>query len=232
MSNTLSLIARRATMMSKQSGGGLPSGYTQYDWVESSDMSTGSKINTGLTPNDATWRFDGSFARTQDFGSNYTQYFIFSRDGIDAYSQNFSIGRGAKNYDKIVFSYASVRNIERNCGFSSQTIEVGTWYDFSLHNTDGVSYGGTLDIGGETDSFETITTQTKSVNLFIFCGYLCRLGRFKIYNSDVLVADLVPCTRDADSAVGFYDVVRSMFLTSDGDNPLLTCGNGLEDFSV
>lgn len=232
MSSVLSLLVRRATMMRTQAGGLLPAGYTQYDWVETADTSSDSKIDTGLAPNGATWRFDGMFARTQNFGYNYTMYGVFGRKDIANNSYNYGIFRGAKNYNKIVFNYASVLDIERSCGFSSETISIGVWYDFSLHNTEGVNRGGTLTIGESTDQFTASGTYSSDGHLFVFTGYLCRFGRFKIYDSDVLVADLVPAQRNSDGAVGFYDVVRSMFLTSSGENPLLTCGNGLEDFTV
>jgi hypothetical protein len=58
------------------------------------------------------------------------------------------------------------------------------------------------------------------------------LAEFKIYYDGELVADMIPAMRNSDSAVGFYDIVRSEFYTSSGEDPQLTCGNGLENFNT
>ena len=49
--------------------------------------------------------------------------------------------------------------------------------------------------------------------------YYCfgmKLYRFKIYESDVLVHDYIPCYRKSDNATGLYDIIANAFIQSSG----------------
>lgn len=48
-----------------------------------------------------------------------------------------------------------------------------------------------------------------------------RLYSFNVYENDVLIRDLVPCTRDSDSVAGVYDIVNDVFYQSANSNSLI-----------
>lgn len=43
-----------------------------------------------------------------------------------------------------------------------------------------------------------------------------RIFRAKIWDDDVLIRDMIPAKRDADDALGMYDIVNDVFYTNDG----------------
>lgn len=228
----IDLLQRRRAMMA-QAQGGLPTGYTQYDWVQCDGISNTSYILVDLFPNYTTgWTFEGSFAKTVNPPSDYNQRSIFTRfPNGNAYS-NFGILGKAKQINTIVFNYNSRTNSESYAGVASTSILVGEWHTFSLRTSSGVAYGGECSLDGDSPVVYTGTRPNSDVNqeLRLICGYPCRLARFKVYYQGELVADLVPAMRDADNTAGFYDVVRSTFYAPTGDSTY-TCGNGFENFS-
>ena len=240
MSNILTLLGRRATMMNKpQGGGGLPSGYTQYDWVQA-DSTTGSpvidtqiSIQSGDDYNDK-WTFVGKFAKCEEFPSDYVTYSMFlNRTGT--YDNCYGIRRaGSKVVNKIRFNYNDRFGGAEN--LVSTVIDIGVWHDFTLTHKEN-DRGGTLTLDGDKTVGVDTAANDKEGNLFLLGigenpTYYCRFARFKVYDTGTLVADMVPAKRDSDNVVGFYDVVRSIFLVPSTEGVTLLCGNGFEDFIV
>jgi hypothetical protein len=69
------------------------------------------------------------------------------------------------------------------------------------------------------------STNSSTVRLFNSGGFAAssslRILYFKIYDSGVLVRDLVPCVRKADSKPGIYDLVTGEFFTNQGTDEFL-----------
>ena len=117
------------------------------------------------------------------------------------------------------------------------TINYGEWHDFILTHKDVDEFGGIIIVDNvSTPSNQSRNNSTTSNLMILGIGnsyaYPCRLARLKVFEYDVLIADLVPAMRDADGVVGFYDVVRKMFCEPSIEGVQLLCGNGFENFNT
>lgn len=214
------LIRRRAMM--KQG-----SRYTFYDWIARNDNDRTTYIDTEYNVHRATiYAFEGSFARLGNIPRNYNNYYIFcTTTGTDASGLSFAIcGRNNTTGGLISFNYNSRPNGGTYAGKPTTDINVGEWHTFDLHATDGVTYGGTLTLDGVDTSWEGAYINPATLSIKLLVGYPAKLGRFKIYENDVLMADLIPAT-DAGGNIGVYDVVRDAFYTPTGDASLFSIGN-------
>lgn len=241
--SSLNLILRRRAIV-KQSGGGgiLPSGYTQYDWVQA-DSSTGTPVidtqyslSTSYSLATKRWSFEGKFAKCEEIPSNWTSLVIFSNSTGSGYDTCYGLFRNKPNVDKICFNYDDRLGGTNNT--VSSIINTGEWHDFLLTYKDSEERGGRLIIDnietvGKTESANVLTGNLKLLGSGGSTEtYYCRLARFKIYDYGVLAADMVPAKRDSDGVVGFYDVVRDLFLAPSTEGVTLLCGYGFENFTV
>ena len=216
----------------------LPSGYTQYDWVQC-DSTTGSPaIDTGimLSSNELTrWTFDTDFARCGTMPATWTRFMIFHNT-----NENYDTGFGVTkienpNNNVLTFDYAN-----RYGGTKVQTtvISLGKWYHITLTRNEEGKRGGLLILDDEQITGQNEKANYTNKSLYLLgsyngkAAYYCRLARFRVYSYDELYADLVPAKRDSDGVVGFYDVVRDIFCEPTAEGVTLIAGNGLNDFTI
>lgn len=220
--------------------GGLPSGYTQYDWVQADSTTGVPAIDTGLVPNlSLLWTFEGKFARTDDLPNNYSPTWLFSRVEGGNYSCNYALGRYSRYSNLLAFNYNSRANSETFSGHPSADINIGEWHTFLLQPSEGISYGGELILDGVVTTYSQSRPNNTADTLKILTAntssnvpYPCRFAEFKVKYDGALVADLIPAKRDADDVVGFYDVVRNTFYAPTTEGVTLLCGYGFEDFNT
>lgn len=222
-------LMRRRALMFEKVGGGVPSGYTQYDWVQSVEntaVDTQYLCEYPLNTKQHRYRFEGKYARSATAGA-WPYKYIFAAIG-----NNYGImlrGDG-DNLNPIYQGAYTTSNVIADVAVQ------GVWHSFVMtHSTTVGALGGLFDVDGNEYTAGGRDGYATTGNLIIFgngtnnTSYPCRFAELKVYEYDVLVADLVPCSRDADGAVGFYDIVRNMFLTTTG-SAVLTCGNGFNNF--
>lgn len=200
--------------------------YTYYDWIARYDNDTTTYIDTGFNvARNPIYAFEGAFARLGNIPSNYDLHAIFTCSLGAANALNFGLlGRNKNTGSLIAFNYNSRANGGTYAGKPTTAINVGEWHTFNLHATEGVTYGGTLTLDGVDISWSGASINTNTLSVKLLGGYPAKLGRFKIYEHDVLVADLIPAT-DAGDNIGVYDVVRDAFYTPTGDASLFSIGN-------
>ena len=200
--------------------------YTFYDWIARNDNDRTTYIDTEYNVNRATiYAFEGSFARLGNIPSNYDLHAIFTCSLDAANVLNFGLlGRNKNTGSLIAFNYNSRANGGTYAGKPTTAINVGEWHTFNLHATEGVTYGGTLTLDGVDTSLKGANINAATLSIKLLAGYPAKLGRFKIYENDVLMADLIPAT-DAGDNIGVYDVVRDAFYTPTGDASLFSIGN-------
>lgn len=221
--------------MNIPSGGELPDGFTKFDWVQCESIAA---IDTGIVidvrfAESRIWTFEGSFARTGDLPNNWSERHIFSRYSSGKNYGDTSIGRlNNKTNGYLSYIYGTRHNTSYGGKIESDIATIGTWHEFILGDNNG-KYGGKINLDGTEYSYtDTRPDSDTTTTLKIFQGYPCRFARFKIYNSENLYADLVPARRDTDGVIGFYDVVRDVFCIATVEDVTLSCGNGLEDFTI
>ena len=194
------------------SGGGvlppipLPTGYTALIAVES-PLGNTAYLNTGITTGaNVGFEIDAlsydSFSSTAGaygclFGgrssSNVADFQLSTYRSNSSWAGTFRRGRSGQNY---------------NAHLPSS----GTRFKASLE-------GNTYTIDGS--SYTTAQNISASRNIYLFAlnnnnsaaqhGH-ARVYRFKLTDNGTLVLDYVPCRRDADSVVGFYDLVAEAFV--------------------
>lgn len=62
---------------------------------------------------------------------------------------------------------------------------------------------------------------------------LCRIYNFEVWHDGNVIIDLIPCKRNSDNKIGFYDAVGNTFLEPNGSTPVAgsAANNGGEDFN-
>lgn len=216
--------------------GGVPHGYTQYDWVQADDTTGSPAINTGLYLNfpyatkQHRYTLNGKFAKCGNIPNSWNIYFILT-NSAETYDSCISLLRADNKTNKIAWVYQTY--------FASQVVDIaiinGEWHTFLLSFRDDDSVGGKLILDGVTYSYTSSTGNATNKPLYLL-GYPsnkcfpCRLAELEVYEFGQMIADFVPAMRDADGVVGFYDVVRKMFCTPSVDGVQLLCGYGLDNF--
>lgn len=182
----------------------LPTGYKKLTYVES-PLGTETYIQTGvIASNNTGFEID---AVILDAISN-TGYGCLFGGRVSSNSQDFQLG-------SYVASGSSFGGTLRRGG-SSQN------YDAHLSaNTRFTAklLGNTYTVGGTDYTTSASLSSGKEIYLFAMnsngtAGQFGhdRVYRFKLYNSSTLVLDYVPCKRESDNVVGFYDLVNEVFV--------------------
>lgn len=238
----MSQLRRNSMFYGLLGGGILPFEYTAYDWVQA-DTSTGiGAVNTlyvfDLPRNTVQHRYTitTAFARTEDFAADWTSRIILGNSS-ETYDQCIILRKNGKSVNQLRFRYQCYMGSEYG-QITDCPIEIGQWHDVVLTYHDEDVVGGKLILDGTSYFIEAPTgNRTDDKPLYLMglpvsghAVYPCRLSRTKIYEYSQLVADMVPAERNADGVVGFYDVVRKIFLTP-STGVQLKCGNGLVNFA-
>ena len=194
----------------KTEQGKLPAGYTQLDYIENTDTSLMTYINTGVQLGTSDFEISAGvyFTATATYESpvlsiwtsTYGYWDLFKTGGnIDCYTQAHNIISGGAT--------------------------VGTWFDYKLTRSgsnwaleDGVHTGITWTY--------TISQNINNTNLIINArgdlstGYKtsARYSYVKIKVAGILVRNYVPAKRNSDSKIGFYDIINDTFVSSAGTN--------------
>lgn len=195
---------------------GLPVGYTQVDYIESSGTQY---IDTGFKPNgDTVIMSKNTFNTNSLFGvtdDNQNKSFIVS-GGSGAYKsdyvRNFSAGGLRIEYDF---------HTDRTTPY-----ELYVDKNKAIATINGVTY---------ILNYEH-TTYNLSNNMYIFARNEIgtatlftsrKLYYFKIYDGNTLARDFIPCYRNSDNEVGLYDLVNDVFYTNQGTG-VFTYGSEIE----
>lgn len=190
-------------------GQDLPDGYTQLSYIQSSGTQY---IDTGLNlTQDNTVEIEYCYHETsasttsgRAFGARYTS----------APRNAFALGTSTGKAESSTKTFAQLDDTSRA---SANNITIGVWNTYNVSSNgfyiDGVRQGAAFP----SDTFETPFT----VKLFAFeqassssgtpsigCG-IGRCRRFKVYQGDTLIQDLVPCRRESDGEIGMYDLIAT-----------------------
>lgn len=172
-----------------KSGGGLPSGYTRLEYVES-DNTRGGYIDTEVVP-----EFDdyiqieiyrNGTANEQDFGSDN---FIIADDGAFEYWRIFRAKGIIGFHNRILYKW--LKYVYENKNFSELNFNPGT--------------------------VVTAYTVPCTKPLYIFRSYKkskisgIRLSYFKIEKVNGYAKELIPAMRNSDGMVGMYDIANNYF---------------------
>lgn len=185
----------------------LPSTYQEVEYIQSS---WSQKIDTWITPNDATYWFECKFNITNTSWDWWimmacTQSVNHWRFGLWGYStSNFQ-----------TWIYWTADNIT--------TITPATWVDYTAivnYNWDGkTSINWTV-----RSTLSPQSSMTYSTAWTIFCysygtNSYARYGSFKLYYMKIwhwttLERELIPCYRKSDNVIWMYDTVNNQFYTN------------------
>lgn len=175
---------------------GLPSGYTEVEYVENTTMAY---LNLDVIPYSSA---NNSYIVQSRLSTQWSsiggdwEYLISTEQGNQAPYNGFTY-----RWDKY-------------------NKPLGLYFDVIPNNT--ASFSST-DNGDGTSSITISCSSTNATNttpITLFCGLqgstVWRNGRgrfysFKLTLNDNVVRDLVPCKRDSDDMVGMYDIVNDVF---------------------
>lgn len=177
--------------------GKLPIGYTELEYIES----TGTQyINTGIVPNNNTRVYlKVNYSETEGhlFGSRISTsstdkfMLLYTADKTDYRTDYYS-----KNINTGITHLSQPIIIDKNKNITTFEDCLGTTYSYT--HTNG-TFTGTYPMF----LFASNTGGTASYRATMeayFCG---------IYSNGTIVRDFVPCMRDRDGHVGYYDLCNS-----------------------
>ena len=188
---------RRRLMMLKKSGGGLPSGYTAVNYLQSSGTQW---INTEITPSQDTkviikfmangWGYESLIGGRAGSNSN------------DQFTTYFDSGSGGR----FLFRMDGMSSAITYTGFRQETIYTaelsGTKMEFMLEDGT-ISFTSGVTISDFSSTVPMLLFKAQNINGTGLIGkvYFC-----KIYHQDNLVRDFQPCL-DTEGAPCMFDFV-------------------------
>lgn len=202
---------RRRLMMLRKSEGGLPSGYTRLNYLES----TGTQyINTGVIAN-------------QDTGIEMKYEVTKIQSNLRYALVPFGAREAYQKRQFVIFSPVNASNLVHYC-YGNDFRAAGT--SLSVNKAVNVSIRGNI---WKTSLFEH--TFAKSVfetpyNLSLFTANCKPVSGFngclkiyftQIYDKDKLIKDFIPAKRISDNEVGMYDKISRKFFINQGTGEFL-----------
>ncbi len=193
-------------------GATLPSGYTEIEYVQSSGKQY---VDTGI------------------IGRSGLE---FELDVMPLNTSNDTVGMGSRNGTNGRFYVFAVASNKMRYGYADQngasTIAVSPNVRYRGIRT--VLHVGEQSISwnGQTYSRTSTTSVSTGRNMNIFScnnnssdsATSMRFYNIKIFEGGTPLANFVPCRRDADNLLGFYDTVRNNFYVNATATPLTSDG--------
>lgn len=192
----------------------LPSAYMEVDYIENSGAQY---IDTGVTPS-KNLKTDITWTDTSASGSNYVlgsrvgsgTTILYSISGaVATLSINTTFNGAAKNIltpRVLNEKYNLILDIEENNNQYRTHATLKDLTDGSEHEEYG-SYAN--DLSGTLPNIMVFAMRTGQVHRGM------RLHSLKMWESNVLIRDFVPCYRISDEKPGLYDLVNGVFYTNE-----------------
>jgi len=186
-----------------QNTAGLPSEYTQVDYIESSGTQY---IDTGIKGNQD-MKVNLDFEATNfSYAGNKT--IIGGRKSSIIKHYAITMSPGDEPY-----LYSGYNNVTQK----GEQISLNTKYN--VFKDKNITYLDNTEMANTT--YATFETPT---NMYIFAMNeggakfysSIKLFTLKIYNDNELVRNFIPCYRNSDNEVGLYDIVNDVFYTNQG----------------
>lgn len=191
------MAARRRLLMQRHSG--LPSEYRQVEYIQSA---VGAYIDSGIKMSDE-MTFEVDFQLIEVIAAKYimgvfniSAFYLYAASASQHIYFQTAFGTGWQNTSKVVDTNRHV-------------------FQYAISN-------GVMTLSDYGTAFFSRTVSVLSQNGILVAGSSnAALSRCKTYGAKftvngLLVSNLIPCVRIADSVAGMYDTVRNQFFTSAG----------------
>lgn len=197
----------------------LPSGYTKADYVESANTaSSGPFVNTGVTAtNNGDLVVDVGMMLITAVSAN--AYFVGASQTGAANSIGFGVGLTSNGTVLTAFNGANASVSPKDgAALVGEYIEASATFNTAGASiTDGEHSVTTAGSGRQYSERPIYLFGIKSRNAetlqFPAPG---RIYYLKVRENNDTILSLIPCTRNSDSAAGFYDLVNDNFITASG----------------
>lgn len=206
------LALRRSVMLGQKTGGGLPAGYRQVEYLQSSgtqyiDISdTLAEYEFEITATLSQKRTNNAMLTGGELNSDVEGFAAFQlvnyvsvrrRDGTDDLTKDAYIAWADANGLKLRYictqAYGEIVNADTGVSLAKNTAAVSYIYPTKVRLFHGYSSG--------TYASRYVTAKIYGAKYFL---------------SGALAYDLVPCVRTADGEPGMYDRIGGTFYTNDG----------------
>ena len=194
----------------------LPKEYQEVEYIESNGLQY---INTGYIPtenvkidiefNFVDWQMPNANLFGCDTGAYQRSCLSLGRSVQGLFA--FCIGSTSKQFEEIVKEINYHVIISKDKLIINDNVHETT---FSASFTDPVSL---CLLGWNRNGTYLSNTEGNDILLY----------RFKIYDNNVLVRDMIPCYRKSDNIAGMYDLVNNVFYTNQGTGTF-TVGNDIQ----
>lgn len=197
------MSGRSPRWISEIKRGGLPSGYTQLEYIQSSGAQY---IDTGFKPNQNTVvRADIAHVL-----SSRTCWIFGARNGTNVGAFGFLTYKGVYRAD-----YGTATTNLSGTPTVRFTIEM---------NKNSVKIDGAVIATASVQTFATNYPMFlfANNNAGVSAGFsTTQIYGCEIYNGDILMREFIPCRRNSDNALGMYDTVHGTFYQNAGSGAFI-----------
>lgn len=182
---------RRRIMSGQKSGGGLPSGYVQYDYIEATDQSA--LLNTGVNA-------------TSDIVIQFHLYLARANGDLVIGAEGTTESNDFRYFNATSYEYFDIKDqrINHSIGYPPKEVsrEVGNLYIKDLVS------GETLVSGTAVEAW--------SISNTIYIGHTNnmlgdKIYFVKIYDGGTLIRDFIPVYSTTDEQYGLFDLAGQAF---------------------
>ena len=192
---------------------GLPSGYTEVEYIQSNSTSKKTFMKLDYHANNNTrvvadmQLMSGSPSNPRFFGCGWFNGLGYIAN-IESGYYNYKFGLSSSWYQTSVSSDFNrhIFDFNNNGEYYIDSTLVATLPTTSFTSTDNFGVMGYLRNGSSYDANEAMYG---------------RMYSFKLYDNGTLMYDLVPCVRNSDNTVGAYDLVNNVFYDAYVNGPFI-----------
>lgn len=204
------MTRRRALLARVESGGRLPAGYQEVEYLES----TGTQyLNTRYIPNTSS-----KISVKMSFKSTTPGQLIGIGGGVGGTNSRFAFGFDLASSQRQSKWYCGIGNLNTWNGQNDTDLHVFTIDAINKEFVvDNISYPVAYSDMSTTATFFVLARNRRTATEFV-SGFLYFIN---IYENGELVESFVPCYRKSDSKPGMYDIISNTFITNDGTDEFI-----------
>ena len=203
----------------------VPTGYTRANYIENPTQTNFAPlVNTGVTPSTTSnLEVDIDFMMTSEQiaeASNGYKYIIAINSGTGNWTVGCCVGVAPNNTDALAFNGASSSItpfgtssvLNQRMNISATFTPTGTSITDGTHSASnsgtGRNHGQPIYLYG----LKTINTTTYAITYTM----IARIYSCTVRENGTEILRVIPCVRNSDNAVGFWDMVHENFITASG----------------
>lgn len=206
------MISFRRRLMGVQQHGGLPAGYQEVEYIES----TGTQWFVIDTLSTTDFGFDVDISISRGTGANVFGGFKYKQNTFCYMGTRYNTLSYYPNSNNINFTYIDFDNKHNYKFIKDDDNQYSYYYDKNLINKTNLQ--NNVDCVLAVFTFIDNNGVPRTASGETFKG---RIYKFILYDKETEICNLVPCIKKTSNKIGMYDLVEGKFYTNQGTGEFL-----------